>query len=279
MRLKLGLIGSPIERSLSPVMHQAALHALGIDGIYALRPTTVDSILEPLTELQRGLWHGLNVTLPLKTLAAERVICHGHAKRARAVNTLWCEEDRLHGELTDVFGIQEPLRRRGLTPHQALILGTGGAARACAVALSEMACAVTVAARDVAKAEVLLRELSLPEDVVSFFDEPALRQALARSELILQATSAGLHGMELNLPWDGLHKGAWAFELIYNPRETGFLRAARAAGAELIEGWEMLLEQGALSLERWTQQAAPREVMRSALLSAAVWGQAVWGQD
>jgi shikimate dehydrogenase len=243
-RLTYALIGHPIGGSPSPAMHGAAFGALGMDAEYVLHETAVPPDLSPFS--------GVNVTTPLKVAMAAKVTLVGDAATAGATNTLYRAGGRWHGALTDVDGVQVPLLQRGMTgPGGALILGAGGAARAAAIALAGLGFDVTVAARGGAP---------WAPRAISFAN---LEAAFARARVLVQATSAE----SLRLPWQSASPGL-AFEMRYRPRETAFLREARAAGYSVVEGWEMLLAQGVRAFELWTGVAAPTAVMRQALLAA-----------
>lgn len=262
MTARFALFGHPIERSPSPAMHNAAFAALGIDARYELRPTQEAHARSALGEVQDGTWQGANVTTPLKTIIGALVTTEGPASRAKAVNTLWRDGERLVGTLTDVEGIIEPLRRRGGPLGPALLLGAGGAARAAVLALEALGHEVCVAARAVDKARDMLNAVGAKGGVVALGDEHALGEELARAVVVIQATGAG---SSLSIPWDLLQRDTIVFDMQYRPRETEFLRAAQGHGGRCIEGWEMLLCQGAASFTRWTGCAAPLDVMRQAL--------------
>ena len=271
--MRFGLAGSPIAHSLSPAMHNAALAALGIDGRYDLRVTELADVPALVDELRRGVWDGCNITTPLKTAVAPYCVCDETAARAGAVNTVWRDShDVLRGALTDVHGVRAPLAERDVsfsqTLGEALVLGAGGAARAAALALESLGARVSVAARDEAKAAEVLTLLypdhrgeALP------LGDLTHSSALAHARVIAQATSVGRSGKSLPLRWADV--SAIAFEMLYTPRQTPFLTAAQDAGCQVIEGWEMLLAQGAESLRLWLgRNDVPVDMMRATLLKA-----------
>lgn len=270
MTSRFALAGSPIAHSRSPVMHQAAFRALGIDATYELRDTEIEGVPGLLYELQRGVWRGINVTTPLKTEVARHCLCDDAAARAGAVNTAWLAGENLCATLTDVDGVREPLVARkvsfGRMVGEAVILGAGGAARAAALALAGMGARVSVAARDVTKAQAVVDILHAHErgDAMPLA-RLAAPGALRDVRVLVQATPLGRAGESLALGWEGA--ALIAFEMLYTPRETPFLASAKAAGCDIVEGWEMLLAQGARAFELWLGVDPPRDVMRDALLA------------
>ena len=271
MTSRFALAGSPIAHSRSPIMHQAAYRALGIDASYELRVTEVEGVPALLYEIQRGVWKGVNVTTPLKTEVARHCLCDDAAARAGAVNTVWVAGDNLCGTLTDVDGVREPLAARKVAfsgiAGEAVIIGAGGASRAAALALAGMGAVVSVAARDVAKARAVLDILRDEERGEALpIARLAAPGALRGVRVLVQATPLGRNGESLALGWEGA--SLVAFEMLYTPRETPFLSSAKAAGCAVVEGWEMLLAQGARAFELWLGVDPPRDVMRDALLAS-----------
>jgi shikimate dehydrogenase len=264
------LVGDPITHSPSPVMQQAGFDALGLDCSYSLRPASVADAWAVVDELKRGVWDGCNITTPLKTVVAPSVSLLGNAARALAVNTVWRVGAELVGELTDVEGVREPLAALGCDAGEALVLGAGGAARAAALALESLGLAVHVATRRPSAGEALRHDLGLrlAGSVVGFDDRAALAALVSRVSVVVQATPAGRNGESLPLPWESLAPTAVVFEMLYRPRRTPFLEQAQNVGARVVEGWQMLLAQGARSFELWTGREAPRAAMQAALLRA-----------
>lgn len=271
MSLRFALAGSPIAHSRSPVMHTAAFRALGLDARYELRVTELAQVPAFIDELRNGMWLGCNVTTPLKTEVAKHVQCDDVSARAAAVNTVWPTRDGLRATLTDVDGVRDPLLERGVTFSrtlgEAVIIGAGGASRAAALALAGMGARVSVAARDPSKADAMLSILRDDERGEAMpLAKLAAPGALRDVRVLVQATPLGREGESLALSWDNAR--LVAFEMLYAPRVTPFLAAATAAGCTTIQGWEMLLAQGARSLELWLGVDAPRAAMRKALLAS-----------
>lgn len=280
-RLRLGLIGYPLEHSFSPRLHQAALKATGINGEYCLYPIPPgpdrrETLKVLLDSLRRGELSGLNVTIPLKQEVMPYLDELSHdAQAIGAVNTIRGADGLLIGENTDAPGFCADLRRleflRDGYPAYAMILGAGGAARAVVYALHQAGWQVIVAARRVEQA----RELVDGSHSISY-TPAAIREALkaisatpSAYSLIVNATSLGMAPWLETSPWpEGLPfpEGVFVYDLVYNPAQTLFIRQARRAGLHAANGAGMLVEQAALSFERWTGLDAPRVEMRNAIL-------------
>ncbi len=263
-----GVIGWPVTHSLSPVIHNSAFVALGLDWVYVPLPVAPGLVADALAGL-RGLGlAGANVTMPHKTEIADLLDdLSDDARRLRAVNTIVVGPERLAGHNTDAPGFDRFLRRdAGFDPRgrTALLFGAGGAARACALALARGGLArLTIALRDPARAQALRETLEQTDtelDVVPF-DAAAERPA----DLIVNATPLGARGEELPLP--PLGPEVLAVDLLSRPRQTPLQAAARAAGGAAFGGVGLLLQQAALSFELWTGQPAPLDVMSAAALA------------
>ena len=263
-----GVIGWPVEHSLSPAIHNAAFAALGMDWVYVPLPVPPPRLAEAIGGLRALGFVGANVTMPHKTQTAELVdACSDDARALRAVNTIVVGADEVSGHNTDALGFERFLREdAGFDPsgRSALVFGAGGAARACALALARGGLAsLAVALRDPARAADL-RSVVEDTDVdvrVVDLDEAS---AVPDADLIVNATPLGVHGEVLPLP--PLGSGVMAVDLLYRPSATPFQSAARQAGAAVFGGLGLLLRQAALSFELWTGQAAPLPVMSAAAL-------------
>ena len=275
---RVALIGWPVEHSLSPVMHNAAFKALGIDWRYELFPVPPGQLGAAVADLHAGGCRGANVTLPHKSAIMAYLDKIDDAARAiGAVNTIAVRGTRLAGYNTDGPGFLRALREAGLEPagRRALVLGAGGAARAVVYALAQAGCSVTVFNRTVAHAAELARNLNglgLGGAVSTVPGEAALRALdLAPFDLLVNATVAGMWPNCGESPWPaGLALPShWSvFDLVYNPLETRLLGEARQAGARAVNGLGMLVWQGALAFELWTGQAPPVGLMRAAAVEA-----------
>lgn len=268
-RQSFALFGSPIDDSPSPAMQNAAFAALGIDAGFELRPADAGEADRVVAETRREL-RGANVTTPLKTEVAAQVRLVGGASRAGAVNTLWWRGEELAGSLTDIEGVQVPLADTGYRGGgAALIIGAGGAARAAAVALAEIGAEVQIAARQPICGQAILDNLSSAHrgQALALSDHDTMAALFERLAVVIQATPVGRAGDQHALPWERATPTLVAFEMVTVPRRTPFIIAAAGRGLRTIEGWQMLVAQGAESFRLWTGKAAPVDVM-----TRAVWG-------
>jgi len=264
---KVGVIGWPVEHSLSPVIHNAAFVALGMDWVYVPLPVATAQLPAALEGLGALGFAGANVTMPHKTRAAELVLdLSDDARLLRAVNTIVVGTDGPAGHNTDALGFERFLREdTGFDPSRrtALLFGAGGGARACALALSRGGLAeLSVAVRDPSRAEDLRATLEgsgTALRVVSIDDVSEVH-----ADLIVNATPLGVHGEHLPLP--SLVPGVVAVDLLYRPSATPFQAGIREAGGSAFGGLGLLLHQAAISFELWTGQTAPLHVMSAAAL-------------
>ena len=268
-----GIIGDPVDHSLSPAMQNAALAAWWRDRskngpapIYHRFPVTAGELPEALPLLKQAGLSGLNVTVPHKIAVARLVRPRDFAAEVGAVNTIVFGAGGMEGFNTDGPGFERAVREDlGWQPEgaAALVLGAGGTGKVFVHRLAAMKVArVYWWNRNPARVEE--ERASLPASVVAASTEDLPRVSVEAS-LIVNATSVGLREAD-PLPADGLRfrKGQAAFDAIYH-RETAFLRAAGQAGARRVGGLSMLLYQGALAFEIWTGARAPVEIMRAAL--------------
>jgi len=276
---RLGLIGYPLGHSLSPVLHQVALEEAGLEGeyrLYEIPPQEAeDRLSRLLDDLRHGRVHGLNVTIPYKQRVMAWVDDLTYAARAcGAVNTLYVDRGRIVGHNTDAQGFWEDVRRRlplAVFPRwRGVVLGAGGAARAVVYALLQQGWPVHVLARRMEQARELaahFRAQGLGTVQVHPWEARARSRApWLQAELpvlLVNATPVGMHPRSQASPWP--ENGPWpprgaVYDLVYNPRETRFLQAARRAGLPATDGLGMLVWQAALAFECWTQ-VPPWEVI------------------
>jgi shikimate dehydrogenase len=293
-RLYFGLTGFPLDHSLSPRIHTAALSSCGLPGEYGLFPAPPDPFgLEALRALldrvRQGELHGLNVTIPHKQAVLPWLDELTPIARATgAVNTIYRQDGLLTGDNTDVGGFLADLERAApgalLSPGgftaggrgTALILGAGGSARAVAYGLAQAGWPLIVASRRTEQAQALaafLRPSSSSASISarSLQDLPIL-VAGSRSPiaLIVNTTPLGMAPAQDTSPWPPdlpFPPGAFVYDLVYRPAETALLQAARAAGLAAKNGLGLLVEQAALAFERWTGLPAPRPAMHAAVAS------------
>lgn len=273
-----GLIGWPVEHSLSPIMHNAAFAEVGCDFAYVPLPVQPQHVEQALRGLLALNFVGSNVTIPHKQAVMRYLDELSQAARLTgAVNTVHIHQGKFFGYNTDAYGFLESLREAGCDPKgvRAAVLGAGGAARAVVYALARAgADSIIVLNRTSERAAFLVDDLSeaFPASRMSF--ELLTNQALVRLdqlvELVVNTTSVGMYPRVDSSPWPvdvPMSPPMTYCDLVYNPLETIFLRQARQAGAKTIDGLGMLIHQAAFGFEKWTGQPAPLEVMRQACLS------------
>jgi shikimate dehydrogenase len=270
-----GVIGDPIEHTLSPAIHNAAFNHLKLDFIFlAFRVKAAD--LENAVRGMRGLGiHGLNVTMPHKsTVISFLDEVDPAVKFLGSANTILNKDGKLSGFNTDGVGALKALRENGadLSEKKVLLLGAGGAAKAIAFALAEEVGELVVLNRATEKAKELAEALGrmFNKKVVGGALSPdAIAKNLRGSDVLINATSVGMHpeaNQSIVTPqW--LRSDLTVMDIVYNPVETKLAKDAKAAGAKVISGVEMLIYQGAASFEIWTGRSAPIEVMRRAALN------------
>jgi shikimate dehydrogenase len=238
-------------------MHNAAFAALGLDWKYELLDTPAEGLHAAVERLRETDVAGANVTIPHKQAVMDRLDrLDADAMRARAVNTIVREGDRLVGSNTDVAGIRSAIADLHLEPRGAnvVILGGGGSARAAAVALD--GAHLTFVSRHPDADD-------LPGRVVAWSDQ-ALPSLSRSADLLLNATPLGRRE-EMPIRPASLPKEGAVIDLVYVTGGTPLVRKARSLGLRTADGWAVLLAQGARSFESWTGRAAPLDAMRETL--------------
>ncbi|HWH32254.1 MAG TPA: shikimate dehydrogenase [Egibacteraceae bacterium] len=265
------LFGHPVAHSVSPAIHNAAFAALGIEAVYEALDVAPEALPAAVAELRATPLLGANCTIPHKLAVLDLVDERTEETRLiGAANTLFWRDGALAADNTDARGLEQAIRAVW-TPEpggKAVLLGSGGAARAAAVALARLGLAVAVVARRPVPAEsVAATAAEAGAEGVGLPLEHA-RAALDDAVLVVNATPLGLHGEPLPEPFMRLRPEQFALDLVYGGGDTPFLAAARAAGCPTEDGLGMLVGQAALSFERWTGRQAPLDVMRQAAEAA-----------
>jgi shikimate dehydrogenase len=262
---RLVLIGHPVAHSLSPTFQNAALRAARIDLTYEAIDVPTRDLRVTLRELGSDGAAG-NVTIPHKTAVhASCDVLTGIAARVGAVNTFWFREGKLHGDNTDVAGFDAAAKALlGGETHDArvVVFGSGGAAAAVLAAIEQWQNAhVAVVARHPDRAGKLARRF---RDVARA--EKSLDRALAGANLVVNATPVGQQDDSTPIPVENIPRDAAVMDLVYRRGGTPWVKAAREQGNRAADGLPMLIEQGALSFERWFGFAPDREAMRKSLV-------------
>jgi shikimate dehydrogenase len=283
---RFAVVGDPVAHSKSPAMHAAAYRALGLPHVYEAIHATAAELPRVVASLREGLYDGLNVTVPHK----ERVLSlvdavDAGARVAGAANTLVRSDDgRITAHNTDAPALAAELRRlapdhRWTEASRALVLGSGGAARAAIAAFAELGVSeIVVRARgfdDPARRDRFLASAPAPVTLERWAPSDE-----GRTVAVVQATSAGMKGASPGdevagaVGWASLPDHAVALDVVYSPRDTPWLRAARARGLRADDGLGMLARQGALAMELWlgglvrmteAGELAPLDAMRRAI--------------
>ncbi len=269
----IAIIGDPAAGSVSPAMHRAAFEATGLDLDYVAERVSPDA-LESWFAAARPRFVGLNVTRPLKEAILPLLDDVGpEAAAAGSVNTVVFRDGLATGRSTDGEGFLAALLPvHGRPPARAVVLGSGGAARAVAAALAGVGTSVVTIGRNAAAGVRMVVHLDghgqrvrfqhVPEDVTAL-----VAGTLSGCDLLVNATPVGGDDDPAGCPLPpdvDVPPGITVFDLVYRPRRTQLLERALAAGCATIEGVEMLVEQGARSFQLWTGMDAPVDVMRTA---------------
>ncbi len=273
-----GVIGDPVEHTMSPAMHNAAFAQMGLDYVYV--PFKVKKVgLGRAIDGMRGLnIRGLNVTIPHKVTVIPLLDkLDPLAEKIGAVNTITNDDGVLTGSNTDAGGFLQALLARGIEPKEKkiVILGAGGASRAISFILAERGAHLVILNR--------LLELDWAEELAgrlsSFFTqevkalelvEENLNGVLPAADILVNTTSVGMSPNinETPVPAKLLRPGLVVFDIVYNPIKTRLLKEAETAGAETISGVDMFVWQGALAFEKWTGQKAPLDLMKREVIKA-----------
>ncbi|MCL0091703.1 shikimate dehydrogenase [Dehalococcoidales bacterium] len=262
-----GIIGDPIEHTMSPIMHNAAFKKLGIDCWYLpfrVRKEELGKAIEGMRALNIS---GLNVTIPHKVAVIPFLDkLDPMARKIGSVNTIVNDDGVLTGYNTDATGFLQALLEKGIRPEgkNIVILGAGGASRAISFILAERGGNLVILNRTLDKAKEWVSRLSkiLNREAKALkLDEENLVVAMERADILINATSVGMSPDETLVPAQLLKPGLIIFDIVY-PIKTRLLREAEVAGGQTISGFDMLVWQGAMAFEKWTGKAAPLELMK-----------------
>lgn len=272
------VLGHPIGHTLSPVMHNAAFSALGMDAIYTAFDVAPENLMTVLPAMRHMGYRGVNLTVPLKEVAFRGLTSLDRSAAALgAVNTVQFLPSGLVGHNTDGQGFLRALREAFAVQVKGLslfVLGCGGAGRAVAItAAVEGAGRIVLADVDQARCRNLAAEIEAAAHGTTVEwtgSESSAWQARSRdTDLVVQASPVGMKPTDIcPLPPQAFREGQLAFDLVYNLPETCFMRSAAQAGAKAVNGLGMLLHQGAAAFSIWTGREAPLDAMRNALSSA-----------
>jgi len=268
-----GVLGHPVVHSRSPEMQNAAFARAGVDAAYVALPVAPEALPAAVAGAHALGFSGLNVTVPHKRAALPLCTSVDPAAAAvGAVNTLRRAAPGWEGFNTDAPACLALLEAAGLSSGaRALLVGAGGAARAAAWALVRAGAALRVAARNADAARALADDFvaaarpGTPAPRAVPWD--ALEAESDAADAVVNGTSVGLAGHAASLPGVRFHAGQVAVDFVYG--DTAFARDARAAGARLVTGEQILVRQGALAFTLWTGRPAPEAAMAAAVARAA----------
>lgn len=277
------VLGHPINHSLSPRMHNAAMQALRMDAVYLAFDVAPDRLMKVLPAMADMGFGGINLTVPLKEVAFRGLReLDEPARKLGAVNTVEIQPSGLIGHNTDGPGFLSAIKEAfgcGVGGLSVFIVGSGGAGRAiaitCAMQKAERIVIADVMAEKVDKVIAEISKLVPSAKVSAVTGSPAeWSSAASVADLVVNATPAGMHkGDKSPLAGRAFREGQMAYDLVYVFPETAFMKAAGKSGAVTANGLGMLLHQGALAFEIWTGIKPPVNTMRKAL-EAAVYGKA-----
>ena len=277
-----GVIGDPIEHTMSPVMHNAAFEKLGLDYLYVPFRVKREELGRAIEGMKALNIRGLNVTIPHKVAVIPFLDeLDPLAEKIGAVNTIVNDDGVLKGYNTDAGGFMQAMLEKGIEPEgkRVVVLGAGGASRAVSFILAERGAGLVILNRllELDWAEELAARIShsFKKEVEALeLSEGNLATALGKADILVNAPSVGMSPDigETPVPSRLLTPGLTVFDVIYNPVKTRLLAEAEEVGAETISGLDMRVWPGALALERWTGRKAPVARMKE-VTSGVVKGQ------
>jgi len=271
-----GIIGDPIEHTMSPVMHNAAFQKLGLDFVYLPFQVKKEELGQAVAGMRALNIKGLNVTIPHKVAIIPFLNkLDPLAEKIGAINTIVNNGGVLTGYNTDATGFLQALLEQGVEPEgkTTVILGAGGASRAISFILAERGAHLVILNRQSGRAEDLSRRIAqvFEKEITALaLGEQNLADVLARADILINTTSVGMSPDvdKTPVPAKLLKPGLVVFDIVYNPAKTRLLREAEAAGAKTINGLDMLVWQGALAFEKWTGRKVPLDLMKREAIKA-----------
>lgn len=273
-----GIIGDPVEHTMSPVMHNAAFNKLGLDFIYIPFLVKKEFLKEAIEGMKAMNIRGLSVTQPHKVEVMKLLdSIDPLAEKMGTVNTIVNDSGILTGSNTDAGGFLRGLLENGIEPtgKNVVVLGAGGASRAVSFILADRGANLVILNRllELEWAESLAERISDSLNVkVEALELTSnnLKKAIVEADILVNTTNVGMSpdtDKTLVDP-DLLRQGLVVYDVIYNPIKTRLLKEAEKAGAKIISGLDMLVYQGVIAFEKWTGQKAPVEVMKEAALKS-----------
>jgi shikimate dehydrogenase len=271
-----GIIGDPVDHTISPGMHNAAFKETGLDFIYVPFRVKKEYLADAIKSLKALNIRGLNVTLPHKVNAmAYMDEIDDLARYTGAINTIVNQDGYLKGYNTDASGFIKALAAEKVQPEgkNVIVIGAGGASRAISFILADKGANLTILNRHPETAQKLADRLSglFRKNIYALeLNSQNLEAVLDQAHLLVNTTSVGMYPESdvSPVPSSLIRPGTVVFDIIYNPLKTHLLAGAEKQGAKIIGGIEMLVQQGAAAFELWTGQQAPARTMKKAGLKA-----------
>ncbi len=265
-----GIIGDPVEHTMSPVMHNAAFRELGLDYLYLPFRVRTEALGAAIAGMKALNMRGLNVTIPHKVAVIPFLDgLDPLAEKIGAVNTIVNDGGVLAGYNSDAGGALQAFLEKGIEPKgkKVVVLGAGGGSRAISFALAERGASLLILNRSWGRARELadsIRKNCHAEVAALKLDRRNMAAALEGAHILINATSVGMspNADETPVGADLLKPGLVVFDIVYNPIRTRLLREAEEVGAQTVDGVDMLVWQGALAFEKWTGLKAPVELMK-----------------
>lgn len=269
----LGLIGYPVEHSLSPVIQNPAIAASGQDFAYIAMPVKEVELETAVKGLQALGFCGFNVTIPHKVNIIKFLdAIDENAKMIGAVNTVVVEDGKLTGHNTDSVGFVTGLEKKGFVVKgkKAVLLGAGGAARAVVWGLIKSGIeSIILGVRNPQKAKPLAEAFSSYAKIkVQDWEAQEFQDSLSEADLLVNTTPLGMYPKTEAMPpihWEYIKKETFVYDIIYVPQQTKFLQEAQKRGNPILNGEAMLVEQGAAAFKLWTGKSPDSDLMTKAL--------------
>ena len=268
------VIGHPIEHSMSPVMHNAALNELSLDYVYLAFDVPPNDLKKAILGSKKSNIRGINVTIPHKEAIIQYLDeLDPLSKQIGAVNTVKNEGGMLLGRNTDALGAKQALSDAGfkIEGKKALILGAGGAARAISFALTEKIDEIFICNRTEERAIKLAKELQDKTKIKAKgkdMSEKTLKTLASSVDILINTTPIGMYPkIDISpISKDLLNENLYVFDVIYNPLQTRLLKDAKEIGSKTLNGLDMFINQGALAFEWWTGKKPNVKLMKKKII-------------
>ncbi len=268
------VIGYPIEHSMSPIMHNAALQDLELDYAYLAFDVPPNRLKEAVKGFKALNVKGISVTIPHKEIIIKFVDeIDSTAQKIGAINTIKNEDGVLIGKNTDAEGGRKAILDAGceIIGKNILILGAGGVAKAICYSLAKDAKKMVITNRTESRAKKLAMELKKKINVNAEGtnnSETTLRREIKTTDILINATPVGMYPLIGKSPIEKkiLHNQLFVFDLIYNPLETQLIKDAKVIGCRTLGGLDMLVNQGALAFEWWTNKKPNIILMKNKII-------------